>query len=274
MKILVTGGTGLLGQELCPMLDEIGAQYWAPSSKLFDVTNEKLMREIAEKISSLDFVIHLAAYNNIDLAETNPDKAYAINYKGTENVAKIAKKLNIPIIYTSTACVFDGEQNTPYKIFDRTNPVNVFGLSKLKGEEAIRKITKKHYIIRTGSLYGKGGSNYVDAMLTYSMFNSNISVVDDQISSPTWTFDLASQIVKIIKENKDFGTYHIASSGKASWSELTRKIFEVKKRNIFVTPIEKSDFPGPAKRPKFSVLDSGNILPSWEESLTQYLLAK
>ena len=142
------------------------------------------------------------------------------------------------------------------------------------GEEEIRKITKKHYIIRTSSLYGKGGSNYVDAMLTYSMFNSSISVVDDQILCPTWTRDLSKEIINILSGGKEYGTYHICSSGRTNWSEFTKKIFDIKRRSVFVQPILKSDFPRPAKRPKFSVLDNGNILPSWEESLEKYLLQK
>ncbi len=273
MRILVTGATGLLGQELCPMLDEIGAQYWATNSKIFDITNTKMVNEIMDKVS-LDFIIHLAAYTNVDQAEVNKKEAFEVNHIGTKNMAKIAKKLNVPILYVSTASVFDGFKSSPYKSTDATNPINVYGQSKLKGEEEIRKITNKHYIIRTSTLYGKGGSNYVDAMLTYSMFNSSISVVDDQVTSPTWTRDLAREIIKIITENKEYGTYHITSNGQASWSEITKKIFEVKQRNVFVTPIEKSDFPRPAKRPKFNALLSDSNLPDWEKSLEEYLLAK
>lgn len=272
MRILVTGASGLLGQDLCPMLDEINAQYWATNSKIFDITNTKMVNEIMDKVS-LDLIIHLAAYTNVDQAEVNKEKAFLVNHIGTKNMAKIAKKLDVPIVYISTSSVFDGTKDTPYKTSDTTNPINVYGLSKLKGEEEIRKITKKHYIIRTSSLYGKGGSNYVDAMLTYSMFNSSISVLDDQVSCPTWTKDLSREIIKLITEQKEYGTYHICSSGSASWSELTRKIFDLKKRKVFVTPIDKPDFPRPAKRPKFAVLDNENTLPDWKFSLEKYLLA-
>lgn len=273
MKILVTGASGLLGRELCPMLDEINAQYWATNSRIFDITNAKMVKEIAEKVS-LDLIIHLAAFTNVDQAEVNKEEAFLVNHIGTKNMAKIAKKLDVPILCLSTSSVFDGEKPTPYKTTDKANPVNVYGLSKLKGEEEIRKITKKHYIIRTNSLYGSGGSNFVDAMLTYSMFNSSISVVDDQIISPTWTKDLCREIIKIITENKDYGTYHISSSGTASWSELTEKIFEIKRRQVFVTSIEQSDFPRPAKRPKFNILENNIVLPDWRQSLEEYLLAK
>lgn len=273
MRILVTGASGLLGQELCPMLDTIGAKYWATNSKIFDITDTRMVNEIMNKVS-LDLIIHLAAFTNVDLAEVNQKEAFKVNHIGTKNMAKIAKKLDVPIVYISTSSVFDGKTDKPHKTTDITNPINVYGMSKLMGEEEIRKITKKHYIIRTSTLYGKGGSNYIDAMLTYSMFNNNISVVDDQILSPTWTKDLCKEIIKIITGNKPYGTYHIASNGQASWPEITKKIFNVKHRNIFVTPIEKSDFPRPAKRPKYELLDSENILPSWDVSLEEYLLTK
>ncbi len=272
MKILVTGATGLLGQELCPVLEKEGHQFWATNSKIFDITNKKLANEIIDKVS-LDLIIHLAAYTNIDQAEVSKKEAMNVNHTGTKNMAQIAKKLDVPIVYISSDSVFDGNKKTPYKTTDETNPLNVYGLSKLKGEEEIRKL-KKHYILRTSMLYGKGGKNYVDTMITFSMLSNSISVVDDQILAPTWTKDLCNKIIEIINEKPDFGTYHLASSGEASWSDFTRKIFEIKKRNINVTSIEKSDFPRPAKRPKYSVLDSSNALPNWEESLEKYLLER
>ena len=156
MRILVTGSTGLLGKSLCPMLDSEGWQYWACNSKIFDVTNTKMVNEIMNKIS-LDFIIHLAGYTNIDQAEDNPDIAYNVNQLGTRNVANIAKKHNIPILYVSTDNVFDGTSDKPYKTTDATNPINVYGKSKLAGELEIIKATKKHYILRTSWLYGIGG---------------------------------------------------------------------------------------------------------------------
>lgn len=271
MRILVTGSTGLLGKSLCPMLDSEGWQYWACNSKIFDVTNTKMVNEIMNKIS-LDFIIHLAGFTNIDQAEDNPDKAYEVNQLGTKNIANIAKKHNIPILYVSTDNVFDGTSDKPYKPTDATNPINVYGKSKLAGEREIIKATKKHYILRTSWLYGVGG--YVDAMLTFSNFRKEISVVDDQIGCPTWVDDLSRKIVEIIKEQKPYGIYHVASSGSASWADFTKKIFEIKKRNVAVTSIDKSDFPRPAMRPKYCVLDNSEKLPAWQNSLEEYLTAK
>ncbi len=271
MRLLVTGATGLLGKSLCPMLDKEQWQYWACNSKIFDITNTKMVNEIMDKIS-LDFIIHLAGYTNIDQAEDNPESAFEVNHLGTKNMARIAKKHNIPILYVSTDNVFDGTANTPYKPTDKANPINVYGKSKLAGEEEIKKATKKHYILRTSWLYGQGG--YVDAMLTFSNFRKEISVVDDQIGCPTNCDDVSKKIVELIKENKPYGLYHVSSSGSASWADFTKKIFEIKKRDVEVLSIEKSDFPRPAKRPKYCVLDSNNILPDWESSLEKYLCSK
>ena len=273
MRILVTGATGSLGQELCPLLEREGWQFWATNSKIFDITNIKMVNEIMEKVS-LDFIIHLAAYTNIDMAETHKEEAFEVNHKGTKNLAKIAKKMDVPILYISSADIFDGQKDSPYKISDKANPLNVYGLSKLKGEEEILKICKKYYIIRTGWLYGKGNKNYVDTMLTFSMLRKEISVVDDQIGCPTWTKDLAEKIIEIMKEQKPYGTYHLCSSGQASWSDFTKKIFEIKKRDINVNAIDKSDFPRPASRPKNCVLDNDNLMPDWQESLEKYLIGK
>ncbi|GBF23064.1 dTDP-4-dehydrorhamnose reductase [Candidatus Gastranaerophilus sp. (ex Termes propinquus)] len=272
MRILVTGATGLLGQELCPLLEQEGWKFWATNSKIFDITNTKMVNEIIKKVS-LDFIIHLAAYTNIDQAEIYTKNAFDVNHIGTKNMAEIAKKFDVPIIYLSTDCVFDGKKTTPYRVDDPTNPINVYGESKLKGEEEIRKLCKKHYIVRTGWLYGKGGKSFVDTMLTFSSLRDEISVVDDQIGCPTWTKDVAREIVELIKGAKPYGTYHICSLGKASWSEFTSKIYEIKKRPTKVTSIEKSDFPRPAKRPRYCVLESSCAMPLWDESLEKYLLA-
>lgn len=271
MKILVTGASGLLGKTLCPFLEEQGWQFWACNSKIFDVTNTKMVNEIMNKIS-LDFIIHLAGYTNIDLAEDNPEQAYNVNQLGTRNIAHIAKKHNIPILYVSTTNVFDGNGSVPYKTNDATNPINVYGKSKLAGEKEIIKATKKYYILRTSWLYGTGG--YVDAMLTFSNFRKEISVVNDQIGCPTSCEDLSKKIVEIIKDKKPYGIYHISSSGSATWAEYTKKIFELKKRKVEVNVIDKSDFPRPAKRPHYCVLDSDYKLPDWKNSLTEYLSAK
>lgn len=269
MRILLTGATGQLGKALCPKLDKEGFQYWACNSKIFDITNTKMVKEIADKIS-LDFIIHLAAYTNIDQAEDNPKDAYNVNQIGTRNIARIAHKHDIPILYVSTNNVFDGTNEVPYKTNDHTNPINVYGKSKLLGEKEIIKATKKYYILRTSWLYGQGG--YVDTMLTFSNFRKEISVVDDQIGSPTRCDDVADKIIEIIKNKAPYGIYHVTSSGQTSWADFTKKIFEIKNKNVQVTSIIDSDFPRPAKRPRYCILDNDETLPSWESRLEEYLV--
>ena len=145
MKILVTGASGLLGQELCPMLDSIGAQYWVSNSKIFDITNAKMVNEIMDKVS-LDFIIHLAAFTNVDQAEVNQEEAFRINHIGTKNMAKIAKKFDVPIIYISSASDFNGEKLIPYKTTEAINSINDYGKSKMIAEEEIKKHTKNNSI--------------------------------------------------------------------------------------------------------------------------------
>lgn len=273
MRILVTGATGLLGQELCPMLEAENWQFWATNSKIFDITNTKMVNEIINKVS-LDFIIHLAGYTNVDQAEVEPKKAFAVNHIGTKNLAKIAKKLNVPILYVSTDMVFDGKKKTPYKTTDVTHPLCVYGESKLMGEKEIRKTCPKHYIIRSSWLYGRGGGNYVDAMLDFSSLRDEISVVDDQVSSPTWTKELCEQIIQMVKGLVPFGTHHICGGGQVNYSNFTKKIYEIKQRNTRVTSIAMSDFPRPAKRPEFSALDNSKILPEWDVSLEKYLATR
>ena len=273
MRILVTGATGLLGQELCPMLQAEGWQFWATNSKIFDITNATMAKEIMNKVS-LDFIVHLAGYTNVDQAEIEREKAFGVNHIGTKNLAQIAKKLDVPILYVSTDMVFDGNKNAPYKTTDATNPISVYGSSKLMGENEIRNLCKKHYIIRTSWLYGNGGKNFVDTMLTFSSLRDEISVVDDQVGCPTWTKELCEKIIGLMKGEEPYGTYHLCGSGSVTYSEFTKKIYEIKKRNVKVNSIAMTDFPRPAKRPKFSALDNSNTLPHWENSLANYLATR
>ena len=273
MKILLTGADSILGKELCPLMEKEGWQFWATNKRIFDITNEKMVKEIMSKVS-LDLIIHLAGYTNIDKAEINSKEAYLVNHKGTENLAKIAKKMDIPILYLSTDCVFDGKSKLPYKTNDVTNPISVFGKSKLMGENAIKRLCKKYYIIRTGWLFGGGGGDYVDAMLTFSNLSREINVVDDQVGTPTWTYDLAVKIIDIIKNGEPYGIYHIANAGMTNWSNYTKKIYEIKKRSTMVNSIDKSDFPRPAKRPEFCVLDNSIKMQNWDEALEKYLMCE
>lgn len=270
MKVLVTGAGGMLGQDLCPLLEDEGYDVIETRSKTMDITDkEKVLEVFAEQAP--DLVIHCAAYTNVDGAEEDFETALLINEKGTENVAIAAEKADIPIVYISTDYVFDGTADKPYKPDDKPNPVDNYGLSKLKGEEAVKKHCKKHYIIRTSWLYGHHGKNFVETMISLGKKMPEVRVVDDQVGCPTWSVALSEAIIKLLEDEADFGTYHVCGSGKTSWYGFTKEIFKLAGIKTPVIPVTTAEFPRPAKRPAYSVLENGGICPDWKVSLRQYM---
>ncbi len=270
MKVLVTGAGGMLGQDLCPLLEDEGYDVIETRSKTMDITaKEKVLEVFAEQAP--DLVIHCAAYTNVDGAEEDFETALLINEKGTENVAIAAEKADIPIVYISTDYVFDGTADKPYKPDDKPNPVDNYGLSKLKGEEAVKKHCKKHYIIRTSWLYGHHGKNFVETMISLGKKMPEVRVVDDQVGCPTWSVALSEAIIKLLEDEADFGTYHVCGSGKTSWYGFTKEIFKLAGIKTPVIPVTTAEFPRPAKRPAYSVMENGGICPDWKVSLRQYM---
>ena len=270
MKVLVTGAGGMLGQDLCPLLEDEGSDVIETRSKTMDITDkEKVLEVFAEQAP--DLVIHCAAYTNVDGAEEDFETALLINEKGTENVAIAAEKADIPIVYISTDYVFDGTADKPYKPDDKPNPVDNYGLSKLKGEEAVKKHCKKHYIIRTSWLYGHHGKNFVETMISLGKKMPEVRVVDDQVGCPTWSVALSEAIIKLLEDEADFGTYHVCGSGKTSWYGFTKEIFKLAGIKTPVIPVTTAEFPRPAKRPAYSVMENGGICPDWKVSLRQYM---
>ena len=216
-----------------------------------------------------DIIIHCAAYTNVDKAEDESETAELINVKGTENLAKVCAKNNIPLVYISTDYVFDGEKTNPYTPDDSPNPINIYGKTKLGGEEVIKKYCEKYYIIRTSWLYGHHGKNFVETMLSLRG-NPEIKVVDDQIGCPTWTMDLSDGILKIIN-NKPCGTYHVCGSGETSWFGFAKEVFKQAGISVNIIPCTTSEFPRPAKRPKYSVMDNNGICRDWKLALKDYI---
>ena len=270
MKVLVTGAGGMLGQDLCPLLEDEGYDVIETRSKTMDITaKEKVLEVFAEQAP--DLVIHCAAYTNVDGAEEDFETALLINEKGTENVAIATEKADIPIVYISTDYVFDGTADKPYKPDDKPNPVDNYGLSKLKGEEAVKKHCKKHYIIRTSWLYGHHGKNFVETMIALGKKMPEVRVVDDQVGCPTWSVALSEAIIKLLEDEADFGTYHVCGSGKTSWYGFTKEIFKLAGIKTPVIPVTTAEFPRPAKRPAYSVMENGGICPDWKVSLRQYM---
>lgn len=267
-KILVTGSYGMLGQDLCPTLSDNGYDVIETDKDSFDITKPDMVENFISK-KTPDIIIHCAAYTNVDGAEEDFMTAELINVKGTENLAKVCAKNNVPLVYISTDYVFDGEKNTPYTTDDEPNPINIYGKTKLGGEEVIKKYCAKYYIIRTSWLYGHHGKNFVETMLSLRD-NSEIKVVDDQKGCPTWTMDLSDGIIKIIN-NETCGTYHVCGNGETSWFEFAKEVFKQAGISVNIVPCTTSEFPRPAKRPKYSVMDNNGICRDWKLALKDYL---
>ena len=267
MKILVTGANGMLGQDLCPILEDVGAFVIETDVDTLDITNSEVVQQVLTDIRP-DLVIHCAAYTNVDKAEEDIETATKINATGTENLAKTCGALGITLIYISTDYVFDGNGTTPLTPDCATNPINNYGLTKLQGEEAVKKHCEKYYIARTSWLYGIHGKNFVETMLSLKD-KDELKVVDDQIGCPTWTVELANGILKLLQ--KPYGTYHVCGSGQTSWYGFAKEIFKQSNISVNLLPCTTEEFPRPAKRPKYSVMDNDGLCRKWEVALHDYL---
>lgn len=278
MKVLVTGANGMLGQDLCPILEDVGAFVIETDVDTLDITNAEQVKQVLTDIRP-DMVIHCAAYTNVDKAEEDLKTAELINVTGTENIAEACGKLGITLVYISTDYVFDGESVEPYTPEDLPNPINNYGATKYEGEEAVRSLCEKYYVVRTSWLYGHHGKNFVETMLNLAK-KDEIKVVDDQVGCPTWTVELANGILKLL--SKPYGTYHVCGSGFTTWYGFAKEIFEQYNRQApsplegegwgeGLKPCTTEEFPRPAKRPKFSVMDNGGLCRNWQAALHDYL---
>lgn len=270
-RILITGAKGMLGQDLVKILENDAYDLLPVDIDGLDITKENNINDFFNQNKNFDIVIHCAAYTQVDLAEKEQEKAFLVNETGTKNIAKKSAELNIPIIYISTDYVFDGTKTTPYEPNDTVNPLNIYGLSKLKGEESLKNHTNKYYILRTSWLYGHKGKNFVETMIRLAKEKTELRVVDDQIGCPTWTVALAKVIKGFIETEKPYGIYNVCGSGQTSWYKFTCKIMELTQSKVKITPITSSEYPQLALRPKYSVMNNNNICPHWEESLKEYL---
>lgn len=268
-KILVTGAKGMLGHDLCPTLEDAGYDVTETDVDNLDITNLTQVEEVLGR-EKPDAVVHCAAYTNVNKAEEETDFAMKINAEGTENLAKTCAELDIPIVYVSTDYVFDGTKKEPYLPYDKTNPINAYGLTKLKGEEAVQKHCTKFYITRTSWLYGLHGKNFVETMISLAD-KPELKVVDDQIGCPTWTQELADGIVTLLREETPYGIYHVCGSGKTSWYGFAKEIFELAGLKVNLLPCKSDEFPSPAKRPQYSVMYNDNICRTWKAALKDYM---
>lgn len=269
MKILVTGAKGMLGQDLCPILEDEGYDIVETDIDTLDITNFSQVEKILTT-QKPDYVIHCAAYTNVDSAEDFFETASKINVLGTENIAKMCGKNDITMVYISTDYVFDGKKTEPYLPNEKPNPINKYGLTKLQGEEAVKKFCKKHYIVRTSWLYGHHGKNFVETMISLAE-TPELKVVDDQIGCPTWTVELSNGLLELLNEDAEYGIYHICGSGETSWYNYAKEIFNQMNLKVNLLPCKTEEFPRPALRPKHSAMDNQGICRNWKVALKEYL---
>ena len=276
MIILVTGSNGQLGHDVIKLLENSEHRVYGYDRKQMDITDEKAVFREVTKIKP-DVIVHCAAYTNVDGAEKDQDGTYAVNTLGTKYLAMAAKEVDAKMVYVSTDYVFDGEAKEPYEVDSPTNPIGVYGKTKLGGEKAVKEILDKYYIVRTAWVFGKNGKNFVKTMLRLGKERGEIGVVADQYGSPTYTIDLAKFIIELIQTDK-YGLYHATNSGTCSWYEFAVEIFKQAGLNVKVNPLTTEQYPTPAKRPKFSVLSKKKIaeegftpLQHWQDALNTYL---
>lgn len=242
-----------------------------------DITNPVALREVFMRISP-QIVLNCAGYTDVDGCEKNKDLAFKVNAEAVGEIAKNCAEKKSLLIHFSTDYVFNGEKSHGYKEDDQPNPINVYGSSKLKGEEFIKESGCNHYIVRTSWLFGDNGKNFVDTIIDAGKNNAEIDVVSDQTGCPTYTSDLCKTVLtRFIDVDKPllFGIYHIVNSGNTTWFDFAKKIFELKKMTTKINPITSDKLIRPAKRPKCSMLLNTKLktkLRSWEEALKSYLI--
>lgn len=281
MRITIIGAQGQLGQDLMLSLTADGHQ-------LTGLTHQSISIEDPNSIPILDqsspeLIINTAAYNKVDLAETEPEQAFAINAAGPQFLSLYCRDRKIKLLHVSTDYVFgeDARRSAPYKETDMPGAISVYGRSKLEGERFVQKICPQHYVVRSCGLYGTAGKtgngNFVETMLRLGRERDLLSVVNDQHCTPTSTRDLAEAITRLITTDQ-FGLYHATSRGQTTWYEFAQTIFDLAKIDVQTKPITTEEYQAPAKRPHFSVLDSSKLaevtgfsLPHWKESLKTYL---
>ena len=276
IKVLVTGANGQLGsaiQFVAKAYEKTISFVFCSSSDL-DITNIDSVLSVL-KTNSYNYCINCAAYTNVDKAEENEEQAYAINSVGAKNLAIACSTYNITLVHISTDFVFSGKQDYPYVETDKAEPLGVYGSSKLNGEKNIKNHLNNFYIIRTSWLYSEFGSNFMKSMLKLGIERKPLSVVRDQLGSPTYAVDLSKFIIYLIEnDTHEYGLYHYTNEGHVSWYDFAKVIFEKSNIKTTLIPIASTEYPTLAKRPSYSVLDNTKVkktfsieIPFWKSSL-------
>lgn len=276
MKVLITGVTGQLGHDVALELSRRGVEYMGVGSKDMDLTDEASVQRVVSSYRP-DAIIHCAAYTAVDKAEEEHELCHRVNVDGTLALAQAAEEIGAKLVYISTDYVFDGRGNLPFAVDDEKVPCNMYGLSKLFGEQAVFMVMKKYFIVRISWVFGKNGNNFVKTMLRLGKEREEISVVSDQWGSPTYTKDLAPLLCDMIETEK-YGIYHATNEGVTNWAAFAIAIFKEAGLPCKVCPINSKDYPTKATRPRNSRLSKKSLdeagfqrLPIWQDALLRYL---
>ena len=274
MRVLVTGVKGQLGYDVMNELAKRG--YEGVGVDEMDITDARKVDEVITK-AQVDKVVHCAAYTAVDAAEDNVELCRRVNAEGTENIAKVCKRLDLPMVYLSTDYVFDGEGERPWEPDDERDPLNVYGQTKYEGELAVERNLDKYFIVRIAWVFGVNGKNFIKTMLNLAQNHDTITVVDDQVGSPTYTYDLARLLVDMIETEK-YGRYHATNEGLCTWYEFAKEIFRQAGVDVKVVPVTSEQFQAKARRPHNSRMNKDKLeamgfqrLPSWQDALSRYL---
>ena len=275
MRVLVTGVKGQLGYDVMNELAGRGHEGIGVDIQEMDITDAASVEKVITEAAP-DAVIHCAAYTAVDAAEDNVDLCRRVNAGGIENIARVCKALNCKMMYISTDYVFNGQGTRPWEPDDKREPLNVYGQTKYEGELAVETL-EKFFLVRIAWVFGVNGKNFIKTMLNLGKTRDHLTVVADQIGSPTYTYDLARLLVDMIETDK-YGRYHATNEGLCSWYEFACEIFKQAGMNVTVSPVTSDQYPAKAKRPMNSRMDKSKLdemgfkrLPSWQDALGRYL---
>lgn len=276
MKILTTGVTGQLGWDVMKELKRRGIDCRGTGSKDLDITDREAVVQYIGTYCP-DAVIHCAAYTAVDKAEDEPELCRKVNADGTAYIAEACKLVDAKMVYISTDYVFGDDGDRPHEVDDPPHPLNIYGQTKWEGEEAVRRILQKYFIVRISWVFGEHGNNFVKTMLRLGKERKEISVVADQFGAPTYTGDLAPLLCDMVMTEK-YGTYHACNSGCCSWAEFAQEIFKIAKMDVRVIPVRTEDYPLKAKRPRNSRLSNMylerngfKVLAFWKNAINKYI---
>ena len=275
MRVLITGGSGQLGYDIAKLLEENNTMMYVPTHEEMDITDRDSVMMAFDSFKP-DVVFHCAAYTAVDKAEEDKERCYDINVNGTKNIVDASNIYGSKVVYISTDYVFHGDKNGIYETSDITDPINYYGYTKYLGEQEVMK-NSNNLVVRISWVFGINGKNFVKTMLRLASSRDEISVVSDQVGSPTYTYDLARLLVDMVNKNKS-GIYQATNEGYCSWYEFAKYIFEVSGIDIRVNPILTKDYVTLAKRPLNSRLSKDKLdedgltrLPDWKDATKRYI---